>query len=77
MDTYLFDAAIPGFVLHWDREDLIRAFGNRPFMWTDSTDWLDGVVPLGPPFEYRYPIFGSAPAYREELEKTYFDEFIK
>jgi hypothetical protein len=77
MDTDLCDAAIPGFVLHWDVEDLIKALGSRPMMWTDPTDWMDEVVPLGPPFEYRYGLFGSAPAYREELEKIYFDEFIK
>jgi hypothetical protein len=47
--TNLFEMAIPGFVLHWDCEDLIRALGNRPFMWTDSTDWMDEVVPLGFP----------------------------
>jgi hypothetical protein len=77
MDTALFDAVIPGFALHWDVEDLLKALGNRPMMWTDPTDWMDEVVPLGPPFEYRYALFGSAPAYQEELEKTYFDEFIK
>ncbi len=77
MDTDLFSAVIPGFVLHWDTEDLIKALGSRPLMWVDPTDWMDEVVPLGAPFEYRYAIFGSAPAYKEELEKIYFDEFIK
>lgn len=77
MDTDLFSAVISGFVLHWDTEDLIKALGSRPLMWVDPTDWMDEVVPLGPPFEYRYAIFGSAPAYREELEKIYFDEFTK
>jgi cephalosporin-C deacetylase-like acetyl esterase len=77
MDTDLFSAVIPGFVLRWDPEDLIKALGSRQLMWVDPTDWMDEVVPLGPPFEYRYGIFGSAPAYREELEKIYFDEFIK
>jgi cephalosporin-C deacetylase-like acetyl esterase len=77
MNDDLFSAVIPGFVLHWDTEDLIKALGNRPLMWVDSTDWMDEVVPLGKPFEYRDALFGSAPAYREELEKIYFDEFIK
>ncbi|MGO8792822.1 MAG: acetylxylan esterase [Terriglobia bacterium] len=77
MNDDLFSAVIPGFVLHWDTEDLIKAVGKRPLMWVDPTDWMDEVVPLGKPFEYRYALFGSAPAYREELEKIYFDEFIK
>jgi len=77
MNDDLFSAVIPGFVLHWDAEDLIKALGNRPLMWVDPTDWMDEVVPLGKPFEFRYALFGSAPAYREELEKIYFDEFIK
>jgi cephalosporin-C deacetylase-like acetyl esterase len=77
LNTDLFDAVIPGFVLHWDADDLRKALGKRPVMWTDPTDWMDAVVPLGPAFEYRYALFGSAPAYREELERIYFDEFTK
>jgi hypothetical protein len=77
MDNDLFSAVIPGFVLRWDTEDMRKALGRRQLMWTDPTDWMDEVVPLGKPFEYRYALFGSAPAYREELEKIYFDEFIK
>ena len=77
MDDDLFSAVIPGFVLHWDTEDLLKALGKRRLMWTDPTDWMDEVLPLGPSFEYRYALFGSAPAYKEELEKIYFDQFVK
>jgi hypothetical protein len=35
MNTDLFDAAIPGFALHWDLRDLTQAMENRPVLWTD------------------------------------------
>ena len=42
MNTDLFDAVIPGFALHWDLEDLTKAMGNRPVLWTDPSQ-LDGA----------------------------------
>ncbi|HET6217726.1 MAG TPA: acetylxylan esterase, partial [Acidobacteriaceae bacterium] len=35
----LWDAAIPGFVLHWDLDDLVKAMGSRRVLWTDPTSW--------------------------------------
>jgi len=50
----LYDAAIPGFALHWDLEDLVKLMGNRPVMWTDPTNWMGRVVSAGPSFRYRW-----------------------
>ena len=55
LNTNLFDAMIPGFLLHWDFEDLVRATGARRVLWTDPADWMGHTVPLsGPGFSYRY-----------------------
>ena len=50
----LWDAAIPGFVLHWDLDDLVKAMGSRRVLWTDPTNWIRTVVFAGPSFRYRY-----------------------
>jgi hypothetical protein len=53
--TNLFDALIPGFLLHWDLPDLVRALGSRPILWTDPANWMGRTVPgLGAPFRYRH-----------------------
>ncbi|MBV8817212.1 MAG: hypothetical protein JO022_02575, partial [Acidobacteriaceae bacterium] len=49
----LWDAAIPGFALHWDLQDLVTAMGDRQVFWTDPTNWMDAVMPLGPRYVYR------------------------
>ena len=54
----LSDAVVPGFILHWDLDDLVKATGNRRVLWTDPTGWTDQVIPLGPPFQYRYLVYG-------------------
>lgn len=54
LNTNLFDATIPGFLLHWDLQDLIRAIGTRPVLWTDPANWMGQTVPLGAGFRYRY-----------------------
>lgn len=56
MAADLWDAVIPNFVLHWDLDDLVKAMGNRQVLWTDPTNWMHGVVALGPPYQYRYVI---------------------
>ena len=52
--TNLFDAVIPGFLLQWDLQDLVRAMGTRPVLWSDPTNWMGSIVPAGPAFRYRY-----------------------
>ncbi len=54
MTADLWDSVIPNFVLHWDLNDLVKAMGKRQVLWTDPTNWMRGVVALGPPFQYRY-----------------------
>ena len=54
MNTDLSDAVIPGFLLHWDLEDLTKAMGDRPVLWTDPTNWMGRVVALGARYRYRY-----------------------
>jgi cephalosporin-C deacetylase-like acetyl esterase len=49
----LHDAVIPGFALHWDLEDLVKAMAPRPVLWTDPTDWMREVVPHLAGFLYR------------------------
>jgi hypothetical protein len=49
----LHDAVIPGFALHWDLEDLVKAMAPRPVLWSDPTDWMYKVVPHLAGFLYR------------------------
>jgi cephalosporin-C deacetylase-like acetyl esterase len=66
--TNLFDAVIPGFLLHWDLQDLVSAMGNRQVLWTDPTNWMNEAVFPGPSFRYRYV---------EEPDDAYRDDFFK
>jgi cephalosporin-C deacetylase-like acetyl esterase len=54
LNTNLSDAVIPGFLLHWDLDDLVKLMDNRPVMWTDPANWMGKVVSAGPRFEYRW-----------------------
>jgi hypothetical protein len=48
------EVAIPGFALRWDLVDMVSAMGERPVLWTDPTDWMGRVAPLGTRFRYRW-----------------------
>jgi cephalosporin-C deacetylase-like acetyl esterase len=63
----LFDAMIPRFALHWDFRDIVDAIGDRRVLWTDPTNWMNRVVPLGAPYRYRYVGEGDAPSIEEFL----------
>jgi hypothetical protein len=76
MNMNLFDAVIPGFALHWDLEDLTKAMGKRPVMWTDPANWMNRIVPLGPPFRYRY-ILGDTTDLSDEQNNALVNELIK
>src|SRR5262245_42670012 len=52
--TNLHDAVIPGFALRWDIQELAGLMGRRRVFWTEPTDWMGRVVPLGPKYRYRY-----------------------
>ena len=49
----LHEAVIPGFALHWDLGDLLKAMAPRTALWTDPTDWLEIVTPHLEGFRYR------------------------
>lgn len=76
MNMNLFDAVIPGSALHWDLEDLVKAMANRRVMWTDPASWMNRIVPLGPPFRYRY-VLGDTTELADEQNNAYVDELIK
>jgi cephalosporin-C deacetylase-like acetyl esterase len=67
MTNHLFDSMIPRFALHWDFQDLVAAIGAARVLWTDPTNWMNRVAPLGPPFRYRYVGEGDAPSIEEFL----------
>ena len=48
------EVTIPGFALHWDIEDMVKAMDNRKVLWTDPTDWMQQVAKLPGKYEYRY-----------------------
>ena len=76
MSTNLFDAVIPGFALHWDLDDLMKAMGNRPVLWTDPTNWMGQVVAVGPRFRYRY-VLGDITDRADGQDDAYMRELIK
>ena len=49
----LHDAVIPGFALHWDLSDLVKAMAPRAALWTDPSDWMGIVAPHLEGFRYR------------------------
>jgi len=71
----LWDAAIPGFVLHWDLEDLVKAMGSRGVLWTDPTNWVRTVVFAGPPFRYRY-VLGDTTDLADAQDDAYIRELL-
>jgi hypothetical protein len=76
MNTHLCDGVIPGFALHLDLEDLTKAMGGRPLMWTDPTNWMGRVVWLGPRFRYRW-VLGDITEYAETQDREYTAELLK
>ncbi|HLY18305.1 MAG TPA: acetylxylan esterase [Bryobacteraceae bacterium] len=76
MNTDLFDAVIPSFVLHWDLNDLAKAMENRPILWTDPANWMGHAVPLGSPFRYR-TIIGDATDLHDEQDHAFIQDFIR
>ncbi len=72
----LWDAVIPGFVLSWDLQDLVNAMGTRRVFWTDPTNWMQGVVELGPPYRYRY-VLGDITDETDTQDDRFIREFLK
>ena len=67
LTNHLFDAMIPRFALHWDFQDLVDAIGDRRVLWTDPTNWMNRVVPLGAQYRYRHVGEGDGPSIEEFL----------
>jgi len=76
MNTDLFDAVVPGFALHWDLNDLTKAMGNRPVLWTDPSNWMGHAVPVGPAFRYR-TVIGDATDLHDEQDNAFMNDFIR
>ncbi len=76
LNVDIFDAVIPGFALRWDLEDLSKAMGDRPVLWTDPTNWMHRPAALGPRFRYRY-VLGDDTDHSDEQDSAYIDELIK
>lgn len=76
MNSDLFDAVIPGFALHWDLNDLVKAMGNRPVLWTDPANWMGRVVALGPPYQYRY-VLGDTTDLADAQDNAYIRELLR
>ena len=75
MNTGLFDAVIPGFALHWDLEDLVKAMGDRPVLWTDPSNWMERPVAVDPAFRYRY-VLGDETDLHDEQDNAFLNEFL-
>jgi len=72
----LSDAVISNFALNWDLEDLVKAMGTREVMWTDPTNWMRTVAPLGPPFLYRY-VLGDLTDEMDVQDDRYIRDFLR
>jgi hypothetical protein len=76
MAADLWDAVIPNFALHWDLSDLVKAMGERRVLWTDPTNWMRGVVALGPPYRYRY-VLGDTTDLANAQDDAYIHELLR
>ncbi|HET7215005.1 MAG TPA: acetylxylan esterase [Terriglobia bacterium] len=76
MAADLWDAVIPGFILHWDLSDLEKAMGQRQVMWTDPTNWLRQVVALGPSYQYRY-VLGDTTDLATAQDDAYIKQLLR
>jgi cephalosporin-C deacetylase-like acetyl esterase len=76
LSSGLFDAVIPGFVLHWDFDHLVKAMGSRTVLWTDPTNWMGRVVAVGPQFQYRY-VLGDTTDFANAQDIEYIQELLE
>lgn len=76
VNTQLFDAVIPGFALHWDLDDLVKAMASRPVMWTDPANWMNKIISVPGPYQYRY-ILGDTFELADAQDDAYIEQFLK
>jgi dienelactone hydrolase len=72
----LWGAVIPGFALHWDLNDLVKAMGKRQVIWTDPTNWLRQVVDIGPHYQNRY-VLGDTTDLADAQDDAYIQELLR
>jgi len=70
------DAVIPGFVLHWDLQDLLKAIVPRKVLWTDPTNWMQHVVSLEGAYRYRY-VEGDITDEKDSQDDALLREFLQ
>jgi hypothetical protein len=56
-------------------DHLVKAMESRQVMRTDPTNWVNRVLALGPPFEYRY-VLGDTTDLAEAQDLAYIHELI-
>ncbi len=77
LNTDLSDAVIPGFALRWDLDDLVKAMGKRPVLWTDPANWMGHVGATGDSrFRYRY-VLGDLTDMSNLQNEEYAREFLQ
>jgi cephalosporin-C deacetylase-like acetyl esterase len=76
LNTSLYDAAITGFALHWDLEDLVKVMRDRQVMWTDPANWMGKVEWVGPRFQYRW-VLGDLTEKSDEQDIEFAKQFMK
>jgi cephalosporin-C deacetylase-like acetyl esterase len=67
LTTELHDAVIPGALLDWDLDDLLRSMGTRRVLWTDPSNWMRRPVAVKGAFRYRY---------LNQSDDDFWDEFL-
>ncbi len=68
LTSFLFDAMIPGFALHWDLPDVADLAGRGRLYRSDPSTWMNQVVDGGPGYRYRYV---------SEKEDALIEEFLQ
>jgi hypothetical protein len=77
LNTNLSDAAITGFVLRWDIEDLVTLADRRGLLWTDAANWMGRVEHRpGARFRWRW-VLGDLTDMAERQDMEYLREWLE
>jgi hypothetical protein len=76
LNNNLLDGVISGFALHYDLEDLTKAMGSRPVLWTDPTNWMGHAAEAGPHFQYRF-VLGDLTDRSDEQDNNYLHQLLQ
>ena len=72
----LADAVVPGFVLRWDLQNLVKAIEPRRVLWTDPTNSTQHVIAAGPQISYRY-VVGDVTDEEDRQDDAFISQFLK